>query len=68
MEFSRYITSDCDAVAIIYEDQHYATCAEDAVTDVLKAGRCINLQLHHLCWQRYLIDPWGLLKKWNNIY
>lgn len=37
-----YITSDCDAVAIISEDQHYATCAEDAVTDVLKAGMDIN--------------------------
>lgn len=37
-----YITSDCDAVAIIYEDQHYATCAEDAVTYVLKAGMDID--------------------------
>lgn len=34
----RYITSDCDAVAIIHEDQKYAPTAEDAVAEVLKAG------------------------------
>ncbi|XP_058080993.1 probable beta-D-xylosidase 6 isoform X2 [Magnolia sinica] len=36
--FDGYITSDCDAVAIIYEDQKYASSPEDAVADVLKAG------------------------------
>jgi hypothetical protein len=35
---TRYITSDCDAVAIIHEVQGYAKTAEDAVADVLKAG------------------------------
>jgi len=35
---SRYITSDCDAVATIYEDQFYAKTAYDAVADALKAG------------------------------
>lgn len=34
----RYITSDCDAVSIIYNDQGYAKSPEDAVVDVLKAG------------------------------
>ena len=34
----RYITSDCDAVATVYEYQHYTKNPEDAVADVLKAG------------------------------
>lgn len=34
----RYITSDCDAVSIIYDVQRYAKKPEDAVVDVLKAG------------------------------
>ncbi|KAK1299665.1 putative beta-D-xylosidase 6 [Acorus calamus] len=40
--FKGYITSDCDAVAIIYENQSYAHSPEDAVADVLKAGMDIN--------------------------
>jgi len=35
---SRYITSDCDAVATIYEYQFYAKTAYDAVADALTAG------------------------------
>lgn len=34
----RYITSDCEAVAIIHDRQGYAKTAEDAIADVLKAG------------------------------
>lgn len=34
----RYITSDCDAVATIYEYQHYVKTAADAVAEALKAG------------------------------
>lgn len=34
----RYITSDCDAVQIIKDNQGYAKSPEDAVADVLKAG------------------------------
>lgn len=34
----RYITSDCDAVSIIHDNQGYAKSAEDAVADVLNAG------------------------------
>ncbi|KAK9134311.1 hypothetical protein Syun_013641 [Stephania yunnanensis] len=37
--FDGYITSDCDAVAIIYENQRYTKTPEDAVADVLKAGK-----------------------------
>ncbi|TKY69995.1 beta-D-xylosidase 7 [Spatholobus suberectus] len=40
--FKGYITSDCDAVATVYEYQKYAKSEEDAVADVLKAGMDIN--------------------------
>ncbi|KAF2296800.1 hypothetical protein GH714_002071 [Hevea brasiliensis] len=40
--FRGYITSDCDAVSIIYDDQGYAKSPEDAVADVLKAGMDVN--------------------------
>ncbi|GKV44047.1 hypothetical protein SLEP1_g51276 [Rubroshorea leprosula] len=36
--FKGYITSDCNAVAIIQNNQGYAKSPEDAVVDVLKAG------------------------------
>ncbi|XP_047072311.1 probable beta-D-xylosidase 7 [Lolium rigidum] len=36
--FNGYIASDCGAVAIIHDVQHYAKEPEDAVADVLKAG------------------------------
>ncbi|KAK6940138.1 Fibronectin type III-like domain [Dillenia turbinata] len=41
-KFQGYITSDCDAVSIIYENQGYAKSPEDAVADVLKAGMDLN--------------------------
>ncbi|PIA28478.1 hypothetical protein AQUCO_06900035v1, partial [Aquilegia coerulea] len=40
--FQGYITSDCDAVSIIYDAQGYAKSPEDAVGDVLKAGMDVN--------------------------
>ncbi|KNA13626.1 hypothetical protein SOVF_114930 [Spinacia oleracea] len=40
--FKGYITSDCDAVATIYEYQHYVKTAADAVAEALKAGIDIN--------------------------
>ncbi|WCJ44513.1 beta-xylosidase 1 [Euphorbia peplus] len=40
--FNGYITSDCDAVSIIYDTQGYAKTPEDAVADVLKAGMDVN--------------------------
>ncbi|XP_050213297.1 probable beta-D-xylosidase 7 [Mercurialis annua] len=41
-DFHGYITSDCDAVSIIYDNQGYAKSPEDAVVDVLKAGMDVN--------------------------
>ena len=35
----RYIVSDCNAVPIIYQQQGYAQTPEDAVADVLNAGK-----------------------------
>ncbi|KAI4325981.1 hypothetical protein MLD38_031340 [Melastoma candidum] len=40
--FQGYITSDCDAVATIFEYQHYVKSAEDAAVDAIKAGVDIN--------------------------
>lgn len=40
--FKGYITSDCDAVATIYEYQNYTKSPEDAVAIALKAGTDIN--------------------------
>jgi hypothetical protein len=42
---TRYITSDCDAVAIIHDVQGYAKEPEDAVADVLKAGMSFFMTL-----------------------
>lgn len=36
----RYITSDCDAVATIFEYQNYTKTHEDSAAGVLKAGFC----------------------------
>ncbi|XP_057784335.1 probable beta-D-xylosidase 6 [Salvia miltiorrhiza] len=49
--FRGYITSDCDAVATIYEYQNYTKSPEDAVAAALKAGTDINCgtyMLHHM--------------------
>uniref|UniRef100_A0A2P2K830 Uncharacterized protein MANES_02G154700 n=3 Tax=Rhizophora mucronata TaxID=61149 RepID=A0A2P2K830_RHIMU len=40
--FHGYITSDCDAVSIMYDDQGYARSPEDAVANALKAGMDLN--------------------------
>uniref|UniRef100_A0A2P2JCZ8 Uncharacterized protein MANES_13G104300 n=3 Tax=Rhizophora mucronata TaxID=61149 RepID=A0A2P2JCZ8_RHIMU len=40
--FSGYITSDCDAVATIFEYQNYTKSPEDAVAIAFKAGMDIN--------------------------
>ncbi|KAI3465102.1 hypothetical protein Pfo_021765 [Paulownia fortunei] len=40
--FQGYITSDCDAVSLLYEEQKYAKSHEEAVADVLKAGMDVN--------------------------
>ncbi|XP_078158037.1 putative beta-D-xylosidase 7 [Carex rostrata] len=41
-KFNGYITSDCDAVADIYEAQNYSKTPEEAVAYVLKAGMDVN--------------------------
>ncbi|KAG0469739.1 hypothetical protein HPP92_016439, partial [Vanilla planifolia] len=40
--FNGYITSDCDAVSIMYTNQKYAKTPEDAVAYSLKAGMDVN--------------------------
>uniref|UniRef100_A0A0A9CPE1 Fibronectin type III-like domain-containing protein n=1 Tax=Arundo donax TaxID=35708 RepID=A0A0A9CPE1_ARUDO len=40
--FQGYITSDCDAVGIIHDEQGYTSSDEDSVAIVLKAGMDIN--------------------------
>ncbi|CAL5386088.1 unnamed protein product [Camellia sinensis] len=40
--FQGYITSDCDAVSIMHDNQGYAKSPEDAIVDVLKAGMDVN--------------------------
>ncbi|KAL3618013.1 putative beta-D-xylosidase 7 [Castilleja foliolosa] len=40
--FQGYITSDCDAVSLVYEKQKYVKSHEDAVAAVLKAGMDVN--------------------------
>lgn len=52
----RYITSDCDAVATVFEYQGYVKSAEDAVADVLKAGIfvCSMVLLSSLHCSRFL--------------
>ncbi|CAN0922632.1 Probable beta-D-xylosidase 7 [Linum grandiflorum] len=44
--FHGYITSDCDAVAIMHDAQGYAKQPEDAVADVLKAGMDMDCGLY----------------------
>ncbi|KAL6903445.1 hypothetical protein ACP4OV_004258 [Aristida adscensionis] len=40
--FQGYITSDCDAVGIIHDEQSYTSSDEDSIAIVLKAGMDIN--------------------------
>ncbi|CAA6665063.1 unnamed protein product [Spirodela intermedia] len=40
--FNGYITSDCDAVAAIYENHSYAGSPPEAVADALRAGMDVN--------------------------
>ncbi|XP_071709930.1 probable beta-D-xylosidase 6 [Rutidosis leptorrhynchoides] len=60
--FKGYITSDCDAVATIYEYQHYSKSPEDAVAMALKAGTDINCGTYML---RHMKDAFhmGKVKK-----
>nr|CAB3487741.1 unnamed protein product [Digitaria exilis] len=52
--FQGYITSDCDAVAIIHENQTYTKSDEDSVAIVLKAGVPCNPITFHQGIQPYV--------------
>lgn len=54
--FKGYITSDCDAVATIYEYQNYTKSPEDAVAIALKAGTDINCGTYMLRHTKSAVD------------
>ncbi|KAJ0733104.1 putative glycosidase [Helianthus annuus] len=54
--FNGYITSDCDAVATIYEYQNYTKSPEDAVAIALKAGTDINCGTYMLRHTKDAVD------------
>ncbi|GJT67264.1 probable beta-D-xylosidase 6 [Tanacetum coccineum] len=54
--FKGYITSDCDAIATIYEYQNYTKSPEDAVAIALKAGTDINCGTYMLRHTKSAVD------------
>ncbi|CAK8540389.1 unnamed protein product [Lathyrus sativus] len=60
--FEGYITSDCDAVATVFEYQHYAKSPEEAVADVLNAGVDINCGTYMLLHAQSAIEQ-GMVKE-----
>ncbi|PWA37659.1 glycosyl hydrolase family protein [Artemisia annua] len=54
--FKGYITSDCDAIATIYEYQNYTKSPEDAVALALKAGTDINCGTYMLRHTKSAVD------------
>ncbi|KAL5100007.1 hypothetical protein RYX36_004334 [Vicia faba] len=60
--FEGYITSDCDAVATVFEYQHYAKSPDEAVADVLKAGVDINCGTYMLRHTKSAIEQ-GMVKE-----
>ncbi|XP_073120866.1 probable beta-D-xylosidase 6 [Henckelia pumila] len=61
--FQGYITSDCDAVATIYEDQKYSKTPEDAVAMALKAGTDINCGTYMSRHMKSVISKGKVLEK-----
>ncbi|GJR58985.1 probable beta-D-xylosidase 6 [Tanacetum coccineum] len=55
-DFKGYITSDCDAVATIYEHHNYTKTPEDAVAIALKAGMDLNCGTYMLRYTQSAID------------
>lgn len=53
----RYIASDCDAVATIYEYQNYTKSPEDAVAIALKSGLILICLLYILFKEIPLLPP-----------
>ncbi|KAK6151085.1 hypothetical protein DH2020_016017 [Rehmannia glutinosa] len=60
---SGYITSDCDAVATIYEDQKYTKTPEDAVAAALRAGTDINCGTYMSRHMKSAIDQGKVLEE-----
>ncbi|KAK6151074.1 hypothetical protein DH2020_016006 [Rehmannia glutinosa] len=61
--FRGYITSDCDAVATIYEDQKYTKTPEDAVAAALRAGTDINCGTYMSRHMKSAIDQGKVLEE-----
>ncbi|GER30741.1 glycosyl hydrolase family protein [Striga asiatica] len=60
--FKGYITSDCDAVATIYEDQKYTKTPEDAVAAAIKAGTDINCGTYMLRHMKSAVEQGKVLE------
>ncbi|KAG8384194.1 hypothetical protein BUALT_Bualt04G0092700 [Buddleja alternifolia] len=60
---NRYITSDCDAVATIYEYHNYTKTPEDAVAAALKAGTDINCGTYMLRHMKSAIEQEKVLEE-----
>ncbi|XP_027093239.1 probable beta-D-xylosidase 7 [Coffea arabica] len=54
--FQGYIASDCDAVAVMHDNQGYAKLPEDAVADVLKAGMDVDCGSYLLKYSKSAIE------------
>ncbi|KAF6147375.1 hypothetical protein GIB67_003273 [Kingdonia uniflora] len=61
--FEGYITSDCDAVATVYEYQGYVKSPEDAAAVVLKAGLDINCGTYLLLHTQSALDEGKIFEK-----
>ncbi|PIN21658.1 Non-reducing end alpha-L-arabinofuranosidase [Handroanthus impetiginosus] len=61
--FRGYITSDCDAVATIYENHKYTKTPEDAVAAALKAGTDINCGTYMLRHMKSAIEQGKVLEE-----
>jgi len=44
IDLCRYISSDCDSVDVLYNNQHYTKTPEDAAAISIKAGTMPNRQ------------------------
>ncbi|GFP91447.1 probable beta-d-xylosidase 6 [Phtheirospermum japonicum] len=61
--FRGYVTSDCDAVATIYEDQKFTKTPEDAVAAALRAGTDINCGTYMLRYMKSAYEQGKVLEK-----
>ncbi|XP_027163916.1 probable beta-D-xylosidase 6 isoform X2 [Coffea eugenioides] len=61
--FKGYITSDCDAVATIFENNNFTKTKEEAVAVALKAGTDINCGTYMLRHMKSAIDQGKVLEE-----